>query len=88
MAKKCNDKTYAEMRELAIRDAKRKLSSVEKYIRGWNVVDKLNYATKKEFIYSIRSVADISLKYYSIIEQIKYIVWRFDVSENELRGAK
>lgn len=79
------EKNYEHIRQLAIRDVKRRLTSVSIHIKDWSIVDRTHDEVKKEFIYTLRDIENISLKQYSKLEQIKYAVWRFDISKEEIR---
>lgn len=81
-------KSYENLRKLALIDAKRRLANVIELIPNWNIVERVhkNGDIEKSFSYkpTLSLLTKIDLNSYATIREIKYIVWRFDISKEEL----
>jgi hypothetical protein len=82
------EQTYSHLRELAIVDANRRLKTVIDKIPGWNIVDRThtNGDIEKTLVYkpTLSLLTSLSLNMYGQIRELKYIVWRFNISKEEL----
>lgn len=82
------NKTYDNLRRLAIIDARRRLNIIKSKVPEWDIVDKVqaNGDVEKVFSYTlgVSSFVNITLNEYAVIREIKYIVWRFDIRKEEM----
>ena len=90
------ERTYEHIRALAIVDAKRRLNIIKDKIPGWDILDKPREdkhgkvtLIEKEFWYNPQELkfTNITLNEYAMVREIKYIVWRFEITKKELVEA-
>jgi len=83
---------YDKIRELAIIDARRRYNFLAKKIPTWNIIDKVRKdgSTEKNFVYELGASSFVNLTFseYATLREIKYIVWRFEVSKEEILNIK
>jgi ASC-1-like (ASCH) protein len=85
------NRTYENLRQLAIYDAKRRLQNVAEKIPEWDIVDRVhkNGDIEKQFTYhpTIGMMLGMDFNTYAQVREIKYIVWRFEITREELGGG-
>ena len=80
--------TYEKIRELAMVDVKRRLKLIQSKLLTWDVKDNVmpDGSIEKYFSYTLKDNAfiNLTLNNYATIREIKYIVWRFNLKNEDI----
>lgn len=88
-----SNRTYEGIRKLALMDAKRRMSALSHLGLKWEVIDKDNGdgVIEKRGHYSMDEDTldqEFSRNEYAMIREIKYIIWRFELTDEEINKNK
>lgn len=86
-----SNRTYEGIRKLALIDAKRRMSALSHLKLKWKVIDKDNGdgVIEKVGHYSMdEDNQEFSRNEYAMIREIKYIIWRFELTDEEINKNK
>lgn len=88
-----SNRTYDGIRKLAIMDAKRRMGALSHLGLRWEVVNKDNGdgVIEKKAHYSQdedNMDQEFSKNEYAMIREIKYIIWRFEITNEEIGKRK